>query len=57
MTPLYRAYEDREEGEPYPAHLYGEKLLGAVLTANVRPEPVQVTAALIGATTAARAGA
>jgi len=57
MTPLYRAYEDREEGEPYPAHLYGEKLLGAVLTANVRPEPVQVTAALIGATTAARAAA
>jgi len=34
MTPLYRAYEDREEGEPYPAHLYGEKLLGAVLTAR-----------------------
>ena len=34
MTPLYRAYEDREEGNPYPAHLYGEKLLGAVLTAK-----------------------
>lgn len=40
MTPLYRAYEDREEDEPYPAHLYGEKLVGAVLTARevVQPE-------------------
>jgi len=34
MTPLYRAYEDREQGHPYPAHLYGDKLVGAVLTAR-----------------------
>jgi len=34
MTTLYRAYEDRKEGHPYPAHLYGDKLVGAVLTAR-----------------------
>jgi len=34
MRSLYRAYEDRKEGHPYPAHLYGDKLVGAVLTAR-----------------------
>jgi ubiquinone/menaquinone biosynthesis C-methylase UbiE len=34
MTPLYRAYEDRTFGDPFPAHWYGDKLVGAVLVAE-----------------------